>query len=290
MREFDAERRNTFFDQVFAPVQARDVREEREAWLHPRDRILLERLLPGRKDLGRVLDFGCGQGRLLSELGNLGLSVVGIEPSDGMRAEAEANCRDNPKISLVAGGIEALESVEDNSVDLFIAMGVFQYLGDEETAVLMAAIERVLAPGGTVIATFQNALFDLFTFNKYTHDFLMNDLLAPHANGPEKDAVAAALAGLMTRADAPPYGEARARDNIFVRLTNPLTQTQDLRSQGWSVNGRYFYEYFGLPPLVKNAAPETFARIAESFEVVNAEAWQGHFMANAFLVELERCG
>ncbi len=290
MREFDALRRNTFFDQVFAPVQARDVREEREAWLHPRDRILLERLLPGRKGIGTVLDFGCGQGRLLSELGKLGFSLIGIEPSDGMRAEAENNCRDHPEIRLVAGGIEALEEIEDNAVDFFIAMGVFQYLGDEETATLMQAIERVLAPGGTVIATFQNALFDLFTFNKYTLDFMMNDLLAPHANGAEKESVESALAGLMTRSDAPPYGEARARDNIFVRLTNPLTQTEELRSHGWAVKGRYFYEYFGLPPLVKDAAPDTFARIVESFEVVNAEAWQGHFMANAFLVELERGG
>ena len=286
MRQFNADRRSAFFDDVFAPVQERDVREAREAWLHPRDRILLERILPKNGRVKKAIDFGCGQGRLLAELGHLGISATGIEPSESMRAVAESNCRDIYDVEVVAGGIEALAEVEDDSIDLFIAMGVFQYLSDDENNDLMSEAARLLTTDGCVIATYQNALFDLFTFNKYTLDFITNDLLSTYTESHDSSAIETALSSLMTRPGEPGYAEHRARDNIFVRLTNPLTHDSELARCGWTVLGRYFYEYFGLPPLVKNDLPEVAAYIAGSFEVVNAEAWQGHFLANAFLVEL----
>jgi hypothetical protein len=92
----------------------------------------------------------------------------------------------------------------------------------------------------------------------------------------------------MVNFDKPPYAPTRARDNIFVYLTNPLTIEGHLRGAKFSARQKYFYEWFGLPPLITGSHPETAKRIAASFEVDNATAWQGHFMANAFLIEAEK--
>jgi hypothetical protein len=92
----------------------------------------------------------------------------------------------------------------------------------------------------------------------------------------------------MVNFDKPPYNKMRARDNIFVYLTNPLTIDGHLRQAGFDARQKHFYEWFGLPPLITSRHPETAKRIAESFEVENATAWQGHFMANAFLIEADK--
>jgi hypothetical protein len=53
------------------------------------------------------------------------------------------------------------------------------------------------------------------------------------------------------------------------------------------VQQKYFYEYFGLPPLLSEKQGPLAASIRSKFEIVNATAWQGHFMANAFLAQAQ---
>jgi hypothetical protein len=63
-----------------------------------------------------------------------------------------------------------------------------------------------------------------------------------------------------------------------------LTVAEELKKFGFSVQDKYFYNFFGVPPVIQNRHPAIHQRITRHFEVDNAKAWQGHFMANAFLV------
>ena len=138
------------------------------------------------------------------------------------------------------------------------------------------------------MATFQNAFFDLFTFNKYTIDFFVNELLDEFISANDAHVIQQQLAKLITFDDMPRYSKQRARDKIFVRLTNPLMIDSELRSLGFSVNNKYFYEYFGLPPLVVDENVDMAERIKQKLEIERASDWRGHFMANAFLVSAKK--
>jgi hypothetical protein len=135
------------------------------------------------------------------------------------------------------------------------------------------------------VCTFQNALFDLFTFNKYTVDFFEHQLLSPLADlGLDVQVAIAGLQKLILNPELPSYDTARARDNIFVRLSNPLTIRRELWDQGFDVKDLYFYTLHPVPPLIRRDQREQIERISSAIEVERSQEWYGYFMGNAFLV------
>ena len=75
----------------------------------------------------RVLEIGCGVGRLLRPLAGRVARVVGVDLSEAMLARARDHCGELPNVELVRtdGG---LESFPDASFDLVFSHIVFQHL------------------------------------------------------------------------------------------------------------------------------------------------------------------
>jgi ubiquinone/menaquinone biosynthesis C-methylase UbiE len=90
----------------------------------------------------RVLDVGCGTGRLVAELAALGSRVWGIDPSAEMLAVARAKVR--PGTGLRAGRAEEL-AFKDRWFDR-VVMELVVHLVDRPRA--FAEARRVLVPGG----------------------------------------------------------------------------------------------------------------------------------------------
>jgi hypothetical protein len=203
-----------------------------------------------------------------------------------MRSYAESELKSLGKPgNILAGGVPEFAALAPGSFDYVVIMGVTQYLSSEDYELLLDASARILKPGGTLAVTFQNAFFDLFTFNKYTVDFLVNELLASTLKNGDRPNAEKAIENLLKNPQKPDYSRGRARDNIFVRLTNPLLIDGELAHRGLRLKKKYFYDYFGLPPLAASTDPELAKRIAQHFEIERADSWQGHFLANAFLAE-----
>ncbi|QKE86068.1 class I SAM-dependent methyltransferase [Arthrobacter sp. NEB 688] len=99
----------------------------------------------------RVLDAGCGSGRIARYLTDRGLSVLGVDLSPGMLAMAR---RDHPDLELREGSITALP-VDDASVDGVAFWYSLIHLTDDELPVALAEAVRVLRPGGHVVLAFQ---------------------------------------------------------------------------------------------------------------------------------------
>jgi SAM-dependent methyltransferase len=284
VRTFDARATNRFFAGVFAELTG-EIASESKA-LHPREQIVAERLLPQSPNgPTRLLDFGCGQARLLKHLIDRGYDAYGVEKSAGMLGHARAQLGEPNSHRVRQGSLDALHEMPARSFDIVIAIGVLQYLPDAEYRELFSEAHRLLRDDGRLVVTFQNAFFDLFTFNKYTVDFFQNDLLGRQVSESQRERLGAVIGSLLANPARPDYSTWRARDNVFVRLTNPLLIEAELRDYGFGSKGKYFYEFFGLPPLAVGMEPELATQIAARFEIVNPTAWEGHFLANAFIVD-----
>src|SRR3954467_819487 len=77
---------------------------------------------------GRVLDFGCGAGRLSQALAEHAEEVVGVDVSAPMLATAGRLDRSGGRCPFVLGDSPDLRMIDDDSVDLVFTERVLQHL------------------------------------------------------------------------------------------------------------------------------------------------------------------
>jgi SAM-dependent methyltransferase len=100
----------------------------------------------------RVLDLGCGTGRLLAPLAELGWRVVGMDPQFENLAEARKMADlAAGRIEIVAGGFAELDETE--AFDIVVAVGDpwWYLLTPEARADALYRVHRALRPGGAVV-------------------------------------------------------------------------------------------------------------------------------------------
>ena len=112
--------------------------ETKTLWLET-----LKEIIPAR-EVGGVLDLGCGTGRFTAALGEAyGCSVVGVEPSSAMLEVAAA--RGEHHVTWKQGGAEDIP-LEGSTVGLVFMSQVFHHLSDPRRA--FDEVRRVLTPSG----------------------------------------------------------------------------------------------------------------------------------------------
>jgi len=256
-----------------------------------RDEIFLKLILPkykkGNKE-ATALDFGCGGGALLLKMLQKGMNAKGMEKHKELLKLAQGRLQEKGfnKENVIKGSIRELDNLPKNSFDFVILMGVLQYLSPKQRSQLYMKIHRILKPKGHMVATFQNAFFDLFTFNKYTIDFFEEKFFKPlKLDALLGKEIVKDLKSLITHPDKPDYLATIARDNIYVKTTNPLTIDEELLSYKFRLLQKYFYSFFPLPRLIENKYKDKLEEIKKQLEVKKSKEWYGHFMANAFVVD-----
>ncbi len=119
---------------------------------------------------GRLLDLGCGGGQLCFEAARLGLHATGIDIADGMielcRDTARRLPPDMQKLLDFQVGDVVSTTLSDQSFDAVVALGLIEYL--PEDAPFLREAYRLLKPGGVLVLTCRNRLFNLFSQNSYT--------------------------------------------------------------------------------------------------------------------------
>jgi SAM-dependent methyltransferase len=134
---------------------------ERGADLHGEARLLeglLARDLDRHRDRpGRVLDAGCGTGRVAVELARRGHDVVGVDLDASMLVEARAaSAAAGVDVRWLHGDLLHLgRLVEPGTFDLVAAPGnVLVYLTAGTEPDVVAALAAALRPGGLLVAGF----------------------------------------------------------------------------------------------------------------------------------------
>lgn len=99
----------------------------------------------------RVLDFGCGAGRLSQALAEHAAEVVGVDVSPPMLSTAENLDRSGGKCRFVHNDTPDLHRFPDGDFDLVYTELVLQHLPRTAIEGYLAEFMRVLRPGGVAV-------------------------------------------------------------------------------------------------------------------------------------------
>jgi len=116
-------------------------------WVH---RAVYEALASGDSAPRRVVDVGCGTGRLLAMLRKRlpDAELVGVDPSAGMVAKARARLGQQAHVRIDVTPASALP-LEDRSVDAVVTTISFHHWDDQPAS--LGEISRVLRDGGRLL-------------------------------------------------------------------------------------------------------------------------------------------
>ncbi len=119
----------------------------------PLDLAMVEEFVVQLPADARVLDAGCGAGRMLTYLArvNPSLRLEGVDLSPAMVAQAQAR---HPEITISVGDLAALE-YPDDEFDGVLAWYSIIHTPPHTVSAIMAELRRVLRPGGRVLLGFQ---------------------------------------------------------------------------------------------------------------------------------------
>src|SRR5437870_3972474 len=127
-------------DEIWASVPAdRRLDERAVAW------ALATVALAG--PASRVLDLGCGDGRVAARLAAAGAEVTGVDPSAVALERARAA---HPELTFLPPGAGGRLPLDDASFDAVVCIDVLQHVAD--TQLLMSETRRVLRAGGLLAA------------------------------------------------------------------------------------------------------------------------------------------
>jgi SAM-dependent methyltransferase len=128
--------------------------------------------------IGRVIDLGCGTGRLLIALARRGNWVLGVDLSTAMLAAARDKAlQAGTSVHLLQANLTRLDMITGESFDcaacLFSTLGMVR--GADERRRVVAQAFRVLKPGGRFVLHVHNRWFNLW--NREGRRWLLRDCL-----------------------------------------------------------------------------------------------------------------
>jgi SAM-dependent methyltransferase len=250
---------------------------------------LVQRLL-AQSGATSVYELGVGDATPLSTIGASGLRVAGNDVSPEMVRTAKANmqARGLDPEAIAHIDVQDAEAIdrEQARVGLFdavMALGVIPHVSDD--AAFVGSMDGFLRPGGQLLLQFRNSMFSLFTFNRITKEFILDELLADVPSSI-KDVVAADLDSRLA-VDKPP---ARTRptgdgyDEILARFHNPFELADVVRSAGYSDVRFHWYNYHPAYPMLAGAIDPREYRQAQ-MDLEHEGTWRGMFLCSAGIIE-----
>lgn len=244
-----------------------------------------------QKNVKRVIEVGVGEGTPLMTLSKAGIDVHGFDISENMveqakKSAAKAGITEN---NIFLGDIQDpntyIHAVKDGQFDGLMAMGVMPHVENDD--MVLHNMSSLVKKGGTVFIEFRNTLFSLFSLNRYTSDFIVNDLLSG-VDVRLRDLVSEELEDRL-RTDQPPLRDklddgSPGYDAILSKFHNPLLIESFFKKHGFTDIKLHWYHYHPTMPYLSGIDKELFRSEAIKMEH-ESSGWKGYFLCSAFVVE-----
>lgn len=247
-----------------------------------------------------LLDAGCGPASMLRDLVDLNISLYGFDLTPEMVVEARRILCEKGVLAnhvwkgsvLDPGAFRPPGTKEPTCFDAAICIGVMPHIPMEADTKVICHLRNAVKEDGLVVIEARNQFFSLFTLNRYSHQFFMDELIRAKAlisqNEPNIVEITEVFKELAThfRLDLPPVRKGKTDepgyDEVLSRTHNPLVLKDQFIEAGFEDVKLLFYHYHCLPPMFETQMPDFFRK--KSVEMENPEDWRGYFMASAFLL------
>jgi 2-polyprenyl-3-methyl-5-hydroxy-6-metoxy-1,4-benzoquinol methylase len=267
--------------------------------VYPANYFRLQLLLKSfiTKGIKRVIEVGVGEGTPLATLAKAGIDVWGFDISHEMVKRSKQTVQKNgmDPDHIFWGDIQDpttyAHALKGGLFDGLIAMGVMPHVENDD--MVLTNMATLVRPGGSVFIEFRNKLFSLMTFNRYTAEFILQDLLRDVA--PDVKAAVAKDLQARLRMDMPPQRTAMAGsdapgyDAILSKFHNPFEVVETIGRHGFRDVRLLWYHYHPAMPYLETQFPERYRREAIRLEHEPSN-WRGYFLCSAFVVEAVKKG
>ena len=253
-------------------------------------RLKLVRRILADAGVTSLYEHGVGDATPLVTIAGDGIRVAGNDVSPEMVKFARANMTehglDPESINLLDvqshDAIDA-ERKRAGSFDAVMALGVIPHVEDDRWFV--DSMDKFLEPGGRLLLQFRNSMFSMFTFNRLTKEFVMDELL-PEVPESIREIVCADLDQRLA-VDKPPK---RIRptgdgyDEILSKFHNPFELSEIVKSFGYKDLQFHWYNYHPAYPMLAGSIDPKVYRQAQ-MDLEGDTSWRGMFLCSAGLIE-----
>ena len=241
-----------------------------------------------------VYDLGAGEATPMIRIHQeLGIDVAGNDISPEMVRLGQDNLQrhglDPAALSLLDIQDKAAISAEialRGQFDAVIALGVIPHVTDDVWFV--DAMSSFCKPGGTLLLQFRNSMFSMFTFNRLTKEFILDELMAPVPQA-FKDAVAADLDQRLA-VDKPPIRrreDGHGYDEILSKFHNPLELAEIVKAQGFDDISFHWYNFHPTYPMISGQFDPKVYRDAQ-IALEEDTSWRGMFLCSAGFIKASK--
>ena len=281
------------YSSIYQRQALRDTSREYPANYH-RLQLLLNSFV--ENSVKRVVEVGVGEGTPLAALAQAGMEVAGFDISESMVALSKVRMVEigQDPANIIWGDIEDPNTyaalLRGGQYDALMAMGVMPHVHNDEQTLLN--MRTLLRPGGLVFIEFRNKLFSMFTFNRYTYEFIMDDLLDGVSDDVRKH-VGEFLKSKLEMdkpavRDTHPDDQAKVGyDAILSKFHNPFLVTEHFNRLGFEDIELLWYHYHPGMPLLAEKDPAGFRDAGLALEH-DPSNWRGLFLCSAFVVQARK--
>lgn len=259
--------------------------------------VILDELL--RAGSTRVLDAGCGPASFLQHIADHAIEWHGFDVTPEMVDEAlrRSEALGRPDTQVWLGSVLADDAFAapngDLEFDSAILVGVLPHIPKSEDAAVLDRMRRSVSEGGLLIAEARNALFGLFTLNRYSAELFTTllidwDRIASELSDGSEETLFRIRSGIEERfrMDLPPMRRGKedepGYDEVLSRTHVPFELASQASDAGWvDVRIRYVHQHV-VPPMFEHLDPAAFRRASVAAE--DPDDWRGVVRASSFLV------
>ena len=238
-----------------------------------------------------VYEVGVGEGTPLAMLAQMGFQVAGCDISEKMVELTREHMKDvnvDP-VRIQWADIEDSLTLANQAAygpfDALIALGVMPHVAKDNVA--LGNMRMFLRKGSRVHIEFRNKLFSLFTFNRLTKEFILDDLLEGVSDKVKAEVAKELDQRLAIDQPKPREGKdgQKSYDSIRARFHNPFEVTELMESVGFTDVKLNWYHYHSAMPMIEDRMKKEFWEEASRME--HGASWRGYFLCSAFWVEAE---